>query len=61
MSLQIVVIEALPPLSRPRLCDMRLSIHRWVVLAYPAESRRITDDDIPACHRLSAPPTRGRR
>ena len=37
MSLEILVLDALPPLSRRRLCDMRLSIQRWLVLAYPAD------------------------
>jgi hypothetical protein len=34
MRLRIEIIPALPPLSTPRLCDMRLSIDRWLVLAY---------------------------
>jgi hypothetical protein len=61
MSLQVLVIEALPPLSRPRLCDMRLSIQRWLVLAFPSESRSPSDDAVAACHRLPDPPLRGSR
>ena len=35
MSLQVFVVDALPPLSHPHADDVELHIDRWLVLACP--------------------------
>jgi hypothetical protein len=34
-AIQILVLGAIPPLTRKRAADRTLGIDRWIVLAYP--------------------------